>query len=132
MIRVTQWAEIRHMHLVDGVPKKEIARRLGVNVKTVRSALKRETPPLKRESPTRGCRLDEHRALIKKWLRGDRRLTAKRIWKLLRPLTGSIGERTVRRYVSEMRSETTHAGPPASAASSSPEAPRARAVHSRP
>ena len=28
MIRVSQWAEIRQMHLVDGVPKKEIARRL--------------------------------------------------------------------------------------------------------
>jgi len=36
VIRVSQWAEIRQMHLVDEVPKKEIARRLGVNIKTVR------------------------------------------------------------------------------------------------
>ena len=26
--RMSQWAEIRHLHLVEGVPKKEIARRL--------------------------------------------------------------------------------------------------------
>ena len=28
VIRMSQWAEIRHLHLVEGVPKKEIARRL--------------------------------------------------------------------------------------------------------
>ena len=27
MIRMSQWAEVRHLHLVEGVPKKEIARR---------------------------------------------------------------------------------------------------------
>jgi hypothetical protein len=36
VIRVSQWAEIRQMHFVEGVPKKAIARRLGVDVKTVR------------------------------------------------------------------------------------------------
>ena len=30
MIRMTQWAEIRHLHLVEGVSKKQIARRLQV------------------------------------------------------------------------------------------------------
>ena len=25
---MSQWAEVRHLHLVEGVPKKEIARRL--------------------------------------------------------------------------------------------------------
>ena len=33
---MSQWADIRHLHLVDGVPKKEIARRLKLDVKTVR------------------------------------------------------------------------------------------------
>ena len=33
---MSQWAEIRHLHLVDGVPKKEIAPRLKLDVKTVR------------------------------------------------------------------------------------------------
>ena len=36
MIRVSQWAEIRQMHIVQQVAKKEVARRLGVNIKTVR------------------------------------------------------------------------------------------------
>ena len=39
-----QWAQIRHMHLVEGVPKKEVARRLKLDVKTVRRAIARPTP----------------------------------------------------------------------------------------
>ena len=38
---MSQWAEIRHLHLVEGVPKKEIARRLQLDVKTVRRAVDR-------------------------------------------------------------------------------------------
>ena len=36
---MSQWAEVRHLHLVEGVPKKEIARRLQLDVKTVRRAV---------------------------------------------------------------------------------------------
>ncbi len=43
MIRVSQWAEVRQLHLVEGVPKKEIARRLRLDVKTVRRAIRRST-----------------------------------------------------------------------------------------
>ena len=39
VIRMSQWAEVRHMHLVDGVPKKQIGQRLGMDVKTVRRAV---------------------------------------------------------------------------------------------
>ena len=46
MIRVSQWAEIRHMHLVEGVAKKSVARRLGLDVKTVRRALVQEVAPV--------------------------------------------------------------------------------------
>ena len=38
---MTQWAEIRHLHLVEGVSKKQIARRLQLDIKTVRRALER-------------------------------------------------------------------------------------------
>ncbi len=41
MIRVSQWAEIRHMFFIDKLSKKEIARRFGLDVKTVRRALER-------------------------------------------------------------------------------------------
>ena len=33
---MSQWAEIRHQHLVEGVAKKQIARRLQLDIKTVR------------------------------------------------------------------------------------------------
>ena len=44
---MSQWAEIRHLHLVEGVPKKEIARRLRLDVKTVHRAVGRQTPPVR-------------------------------------------------------------------------------------
>ena len=89
VIRMSQWAEIRHMHLVDGVPKKEIARRLKLDVKTVRRAVGRQTSPV-RVSPQRANSLDPWREQIMQWLREDRRTTAKRIRRLLLPLAGSV------------------------------------------
>ena len=59
------------MHVVDGVPKKQIAERLGLDIKTVRRAVARPR------------HLDRWRAQIEQWLRQDRRLTAKRIRRLV-------------------------------------------------
>jgi IS30 family transposase len=53
MNSTTEWEEIRRLHFVDGVPKKEIARRLGRDVKTVRRALIRDEPPHERRTATR-------------------------------------------------------------------------------
>lgn len=55
-----QWAEIRHMHLVAGVPKKEVARRLGLDCRVSRftdlaSRLIRDEKQL-----THGSRLTPH------------------------------------------------------------------------
>lgn len=105
MIRVSQWAEIRQMFYREGIPKKQIARRFGVDVKTVRRALERDAPPLLRVSPPRGCRLDPWRSQIEGWLREDRKLTAKRIGTLLLPLAGPVPARTVRQYVARVRQE---------------------------
>ena len=99
---MTQWAEIRHLHLVDGVPKKEIARRLKLDVKTVRRAIGRSTPPV-RVSPPRPSALAPWRERITQWLREEPKVTAKRIRRLLLPLTGPVPARTVRRYVAELR-----------------------------
>ena len=44
---MSQWAEIRQMHVVDGVPKKQIAERLGLDIKTVRRAVAQATAPAK-------------------------------------------------------------------------------------
>ena len=38
---MSQWVEIRHLYLVEGVAKKRIARRLQLDIKTVRRALER-------------------------------------------------------------------------------------------
>lgn len=101
---MTQWAEIRQMHLVDGIPKKEIARRLGLDIKTVRRALAEEAPP-RRRGPRRGRQLDRWRELIESWLAADPKVTAKRIRRLLEPHAGRLPARTVRRYVSQLRQE---------------------------
>lgn len=105
MIRLSQWAEIRHMHLTDHVPKKQIARRLGVDIKTVRRALEREEAPRRRQSPPRSCGLDPHRERIEAWLREDPKLTAKRIGRLLVPICGPLRPRSVRRYVGRVKAK---------------------------
>ena len=103
---MSQWAEIRHLHLVEGVPKKEIARRLQLDVKTVRRAVDQPTPP-ERVSPPRACSLDPWRDQITQWLRDDSKLSAKRIRRLLLPLAGAVSSRTVRRYVAALRRRVT-------------------------
>lgn len=66
------WAEIRRLHRAEGVPIKEIARRLGIARNTVRAALRSDGPPqYKRIS--RGCVADafepQIRALLAEWPR---------------------------------------------------------------
>ena len=103
---MSQWAEVRHLHLVEKVPKKEIARRLQLDVKTVRRAVDRQAAPVRVSSP-RTRSLDPWREQIAQWLRQDRRLTAKRIRRLLLPLAGPVAARTVRRYVAALRAAAT-------------------------
>ena len=94
------------MHLVEKLPKKEIARRLKLDVKTVRRAIGRPTPPV-RVSPPRPGTLDPWRERIKQWLCEEPRLTAKRIRRLLLPMAGPLPARTVRRYVAGLRTAST-------------------------
>ncbi len=64
------WAEIRRLHRAEGVPIKEIARRLGVARKTVRAALNSDRPPVFQRAP-RGQVADAFeprmRALLQEW-----------------------------------------------------------------
>ena len=103
---MSQWAEIRHLHLVEGVAKKQITRRLQLDIKTVRRAVEQPTPPVRASSP-RVRSLDPWREQIAQWLDQDRRLTAKRIRRLLLPLAGPVAARTVRRYVAALRAATS-------------------------
>ena len=71
------------MHLVDGVPKKEVARRLGVDVKTVRRHVQGSDKYPERRTPKRGRGLDSHREIVEDLIRQDERVSAKRIGRVL-------------------------------------------------
>lgn len=64
------WAEIRRLHRAEGVPIKEIARRLGIARNTVRAALASDRPPKYVRRP-RGSVVDpfelQVRALLREW-----------------------------------------------------------------
>ncbi|WP_043735553.1 IS21 family transposase [Nocardia asiatica] len=64
MIAIEDWAEIRGLHRAEGVPIKEIARRLGVARNTVRSALASDRPP-KYERKPRGRVVEAYEAQIR-------------------------------------------------------------------
>jgi transposase len=103
VIRVSQWSEIRYLVEVERVPKREVARRLSVNIKTVRRALSQSEPRFRRRSPPRGRKLDMVAARIEELLKQDRRLTSKRISDLLREEAGAVSEREWRKYVAKIR-----------------------------
>ena len=76
------WAEIRRLHRAEGVPIKEIVRRLGVARNTVRAALASDRPP-KYERAPRGSVADafepQVRALLAEWPRMPAPVIAQRI-----------------------------------------------------
>jgi transposase len=51
VISVEDWAEIRWLHRAEGMPIKEIARRLGIARNTVRAALRAEEVPRRERGP---------------------------------------------------------------------------------
>lgn len=76
------WAEIRRLYKAEGVPIKEIARRLGVARNTVRAALDSDRPPKYQRAP-RGRVVDafepQIRALLTEWPRMPASVIAERI-----------------------------------------------------
>jgi transposase len=67
LINVEEWAEIRRLHLAEGMGVKAIVRRLGVARNTVRAALRSEAPPhYEREGP--GSAVDEFEPAIRRLL----------------------------------------------------------------
>jgi transposase len=82
VLSVEDWAEIRRLHRAEGVPIKEIARRLGVARNTVRSALRSPGPP-SRGRPRRGSLVDavepQVRALLREFPRMPATVIAQRI-----------------------------------------------------
>jgi transposase len=82
VLKVEDWAEIRRLHRAEGVPIKEIARRLGVARNTVRAALSSDRPP-QYQRAARGSVVDAYepqiRALLKEWPKMPAPVIAQRI-----------------------------------------------------
>jgi transposase len=82
VLKVEDWAEIRRLYRAEGVPIKEIARRLKIARNTVRSALASDRPP-KYERAPRGSVTDAFeprvRALLTEWPRMPAPEIARRI-----------------------------------------------------
>jgi len=93
------------MYEVERVPKKEIARRLGLDVKTIRRALSKLKAVPERSSPGRGRVLDPLRDRIRALLQEEPELTAKRIRRLLEGSGALPGERAMRKCVAGLRAE---------------------------
>ncbi len=79
---MSQWAEVRHLHDVQSVPKREIARRLQLDVKTVRRAL---AGRCRRGRRSRRA----HRLASRRRLRGGRLRRSGRNFALRGPLLGA-------------------------------------------
>jgi len=103
MATESEWAAVRDLYEREGVSKKELARRFGRDVKTIRRMLASSEPPGARGRPARGRRLDPFREEILGWLRKEPDLSARDVGNRLAPRLGSISERTVRKFVAELR-----------------------------
>ena len=67
MLAVEDWAEIRRLHLAEGVSLKEVARRLGVARNTVRRAVRSAEPPRFHRQP-RPSAVDAYEPAIRQLL----------------------------------------------------------------
>lgn len=76
------WAEIRRLHRAEGVPIREVARRLGISRNTVRAALASQGPP-RYERQRRGSVADAYepqiRVLLAEWPKMPAPVIAERI-----------------------------------------------------
>ena len=107
MIGVEQWAEIRRMHLVDGVSIREIGRRTGLHRETIRRALASERPPAYRRRKEMPSKLDPFKEEIERLLRADHRLPGTRVRELIEELGYDGGKTILDDHLREVRPHFT-------------------------
>lgn len=106
MIGVEQWAEIRRMHLIDGISIREIHRRTGLHRETIRRALATERPPAYRRAKG-ASKLDPFKEEIERLLRADHRLPGTRVRELIEELGYEGGKTILDDHLREVRPRFT-------------------------
>jgi transposase len=101
-----EWAQVRAL-MADGVSEREIARRLGINRRTVARLARSEEPPRYRRSPT-GSQLDPLEPVLRRLLEEWPQIKAPRVAEILRSDFGFVGsERLVRERLRRLRPSQT-------------------------
>ncbi|MFZ1879875.1 MAG: IS21 family transposase [Gaiellaceae bacterium] len=97
-----EWAQVRTL-AADGVSRREIARRLGINRRTVARLLARDEPPRYRRAPT-GSQLDPLEPVLRRLLEEWPQIKAPRLTEILRCDYGYTGSlRLVQARLQELR-----------------------------
>ena len=114
MVPMDLVAVIRHKVHAEGVPIREVARELGLSRNTIRryarAKASADRPAVVAGARDAGARRESRRRAESIWksrrsfTAGKQRLTATRLWELLREAGHTASERTVRRLVAEFRS----------------------------
>jgi transposase len=112
MVPMDLVAVIRHKIHAEGVPIREVARELGLSRNTIRRYARAKRVPIDRSLPERATPVRDGVAEAaesiwksrRSFTAGKQRLTATRLWELLREAGHAASERTVRRLVAEFRS----------------------------
>ncbi len=102
MVGVEQWAEIRRMYRVDRLSIHEISRRTGLHRKTIRRALRAESPPRYLRAPA-GSKVDLFKEWICDQLRVDPRIPSQRLREMAVDLGYAGGKTVFDDYVREVR-----------------------------
>ena len=104
MIDAERWAEARRLHRVEGYKVRAIARRLGLDPKTVRRALRQDSyPGVRPQNRRRGSILDAYREAIRRYV-AEADLSAVQVHTRLVKEQHYKGEITlVRAFVRELR-----------------------------
>ena len=104
-MKVSQWAEIRRLAEVEGLPQRQIAERLRCCWRTVKKALAMQQPPDETRRPRRGSILDPYKPKIDALITKYPQLSAVRVLEEIRKgpegYTGQVS--VVRRHLRQIR-----------------------------
>lgn len=104
-MNIETWAYIRHLFLVEKLPKKVIARKLGLDPKTVHRALKKESFA-KDPSPPRPSKLDAFKEKVEDLLKTYPGISAVRIYEEIEKMGYPGGISILRDYLKTIRLPT--------------------------